>query len=140
DKTFFIGSYNGFYLRKTPLNTIFDVPPESFKAGEFSSLLGPQLQNCGPNSDQLCSDALGRPILQGAIYDPLTTRTVHGQTVRDPFPGNIIPAARFDAVAKNILPFFPKPTNPTALFQNFSSTAPVGNEINQWGTRIDHAV
>lgn len=140
NRTFFFGWYNGFFLRKTPTTFLYDVPPEAFKTGDFSALLGPQLQSCGPNSDQPCSDALGRPILQGTIYDPLTTQTVNGQTVRDPFPGNVIPADRFDSVAKNILPFFPKPTNPAALSRNLLSTAPVGNEINQWGTRIDHAV
>jgi len=132
DKTFFFGWYNGFLLRKTPRQFIYNVPSDAFKAGDLSALLGSQLRNCGPNSDRACIDALGRPIREGAIYDPLTTRTVNGQTVRDPFKGNIIPADRFDSVTTNILPLFPKPTKPDAVLENFLSTAPVGNDINQW--------
>jgi len=37
------------------------------------------------------------------IYDPLTSRTVNGVQVRDPFPGNRIPADRWDPVAAQIL-------------------------------------
>jgi hypothetical protein len=45
-------------------------------------------------------DALGRDILRGMIYDPETTRIVDGKTVRDPFPGNIIPASRISQVSE----------------------------------------
>ena len=41
---------------------------------------------------QIGVDALGRPILQGQIFNPATTRTVNGVLVRDPYPGNVIPA------------------------------------------------
>ena len=99
------------------------------KRGDMSAYLGPQIG----------IDALGRTVFQGAIYDPMTTRTVTaGQvdpatgltasadaTIRDPFPGNIIPSNRFDRVAKNILPLFPAPSLPRVL-SNFGSTdAPI---------------
>jgi hypothetical protein len=45
---------------------------------------------------------------QAAIYDPLTTRGM----LRDPFPGNQIPASRIDPVARNILAFYPQPNLP----------------------------
>jgi len=38
-----------------------------------------------------------------AIFDPSTTRQVNGVWQRDPFPGNVVPTARFDPVARNIL-------------------------------------
>ena len=49
------------------------------------------------------TDALGRPIRFGQIYDPRTTRVVDGRVVRDPFPNNQIPRAVWDAVARNTL-------------------------------------
>jgi hypothetical protein len=44
-----------------------------------------------------------------AIHDPFTTRTVDGQLVRDPFPGNRIPSNRVDPVARNIIQRYPSP-------------------------------
>src|SRR5262249_48796564 len=51
-------------------------------------------------------DSSGRLI---TIYDPLTTRTVNGQLVRDAFPGNKIPANRINPVSANILKSIPLP-------------------------------
>jgi carboxypeptidase family protein len=45
------------------------------------------------------------------IYDPATTRIVNGVVVRDPFPGNIIPANRISPVARQWLGFLPNPTS-----------------------------
>jgi hypothetical protein len=58
------------------------TPIPAFRNGDFSALLTGQ---------QIGVDALGRPIFQGQIFDPATTRTVNGVPVRDPYPGNIIP-------------------------------------------------
>lgn len=45
------------------------------------------------------------------IYDPLTSRVVNGVVVRDPFPGNKIPQARWDALATKILGNLWSPNN-----------------------------
>jgi len=37
------------------------------------------------------------------VYDPLTSRIVNGVVVRDPFPGNVIPAKRWDPLASRLL-------------------------------------
>ena len=58
------------------------TPTDAFKAGNFSSLLG----------NQIGVDVLGRPIYSGQIFNPSTTRLVNGIPVRDPYPGNVIPA------------------------------------------------
>ena len=70
--------------------------------GDFSAILTGRV---------LGTDPLGRPIIENAIYDPATERIVNGQLVRDPFPNNIIPANRFDPVAKNVQNLVPKTTN-----------------------------
>ena len=46
------------------------------------------------------------------IYDPLTSRIVNGRVVRDPFPGNVIPANRWDPVAQLMLQNLWLPNNP----------------------------
>jgi hypothetical protein len=43
------------------------------------------------------------------IYDPATLTTVGSSYTRSPFPGNIIPATRFDPVALNLLKLYPAP-------------------------------
>jgi len=59
------------------------TPTDSFKSGDFSALL---------TSTQIATDALGRAVYQGQIFNPASTRLVNGIPVRDPYPGNIIPA------------------------------------------------
>jgi hypothetical protein len=59
------------------------VPIPAFRNGDFSELLTGQ---------QIGTDVLGRPIFQGQIFNPATTRVVNGVSVRDPYSGNIIPA------------------------------------------------
>jgi hypothetical protein len=41
------------------------------------------------------------------IYDPLTGRNVNGNWVRDIFPGNVIPANRFDPTGAKIVNLYP---------------------------------
>jgi len=59
------------------------TPIDAFKQGDFSALL---------TGNQIGTDALGRPIFGGQIFNPATTRLVNGVPVRDPYPGNVIPA------------------------------------------------
>ena len=59
------------------------TPIDAFRAGDFSQLL---------TGNQIGTDVLGRPVYQGQIFNPATTRTVNGVPVRDPYPGNVIPA------------------------------------------------
>ena len=45
------------------------------------------------------------------IYDPATTRIVDGEVVRDPFPGNVIPANRISPLAQEWIRYLPQPTS-----------------------------
>ena len=97
DKTFFM--YNWEQIRsEVPFPQVYTVPTALERAGNFSQT----------------RTADGRPI---TIFDPTTTRSVGGQFVRDPFPGNIIPANRIDPVALAILQRVPLP-NAAALVNN----------------------
>ena len=97
DKTFFM--YNWEQIRsEVPFPQVYTVPTALERAGNFSQT----------------RTADGRPI---TIFDPTTTRSVGGQFVRDPFPGNVIPANRIDPVALAILQRVPLP-NAAALVNN----------------------
>ena len=78
------------------------TPIDDFKAGNFGALL---------RGNQIGTDALGRPIFQGQIFDPQTTRMVNNIAVRDPFPNNVIPAGHplRSAVASRIVPLMVGP-------------------------------
>ena len=100
------------------------VPTEKMRNGDFSELL-----------------ALGS---QYQIYDPATTRphpTQAGRFIRDPFPGNIIPQNRLDAVAKNIMSFYPLPNQAGTAdgANNYSNPTAVAFETYYTVTsRVDH--
>jgi hypothetical protein len=84
DKTFFWLSFDG-YKTKTTDDAVVRAPNEAELDGDFS----------------------GSGV---TIFDPLTTRpdpNNPGQFIRDPFPGNIIPANRINPVAQGIRPYWP---------------------------------
>ena len=139
-KTFFFGGYEGLRLGAvSSLNTT--VPTPGMVSGNLSAFLGAQL----PGTDALC-----RPIYAGQIYNPFSTRSVvstcstanntAGQTVqiRDPVPGNNIAglAGLEDPAAKNMVTYFPAPTN-TNLSSNFFANASVPTTSNEMNVRID---
>jgi hypothetical protein len=110
------------------------------KTGDLSALLGAQTG----------TDALGRPILAGQIYNPFSTRLLSaGQVdpvtglvatasgyIRDPFQGNIISSTMFDPVAKNLIPFWPQPTS-SGLVNNFTATGTTPAGEDAYTVRID---
>jgi hypothetical protein len=91
DKTFFWFSTDDYKQRSTR-NNVLTLPTALERIGDFS-----QTRN-----------AAGQLV---TIYDPLTTRTVNGVIVRDPFPGNVIPADRLNPVARAMLAPFPLPSS-----------------------------
>src|SRR5438067_584836 len=87
NKTFFFFNFEGH--RDHNAGQLSGTSPlPAFRTGDFSALLGSQAMTCGPQSNQPCVDGLGRPILQGQIYDPYSTRLIGGINTRDPIPGN----------------------------------------------------
>ncbi len=147
EKTFFFGLIEHLQ-QSTPATFNGNVPTTAFRGGDFSALLGAQLLN---SSGTPVVDALGRPVLAGAIYDPfsgrqLTAGAVDPATgivarssgyVRDPFAGNIVPASRFDPVGAAIASYFPQPTT-SGLSNNFSASASAPASSTEYLFRIDH--
>lgn len=109
---------------QVPSPNIVTVPTAKMRNGDFSDLLalGPQYQ----------------------IYNPFTIRphpTQAGRFLRDPFPGNIIPASLIDPAAKQIMEFFPLPnqTGTADGQQNFQNPTAVAFETYYTATgRVDH--
>jgi hypothetical protein len=117
DKTFFFFSYEeNRQANYNPSTTYNNSPTAQMKKGDFSQLLNPAFTQNASSGKVVGTDALGRPVIFGQIYDPLTIRQApNGDYVRDPFLGNIIPTNRFSAVTNKILnPAYalPDPTFP----------------------------
>jgi hypothetical protein len=102
NRTFFFTNYEKTHYNDLVINGLTQVIPNEYRAGDFSGLLNPAWTGNAQSGTQVGTDALGRPILLGQIYDPATTRIVNGREVRDPFPGNIIPQDRINSVTKSI--------------------------------------
>jgi len=119
------------------------LPAAPFLKGDFSSLLNPAYTGNPLSGTQVGTDALGRPVIFGQIYDPATTRyisTASGPVeVRDPFPGNIIPSDRWSKVATNYINLLPNPTF-DRLFNNMPILASGQPHFhkNIWTTKEDY--
>ena len=103
NKTFFFFDYERDLVNDLVYSGFTTLAPNEYRTGDFANMFSPTWTGQSQAGQQIGTDALGRPVIFGAIYDPKSTRTVNGQVVRDPFPGNTIPTSRIDPVATNIL-------------------------------------
>jgi hypothetical protein len=103
NKTFFFTNFESTRQRDFTSTSLGNLPTVAFKKGDFSKLFDPVFTGRSVAGTSVGTDALGRPVVAGQIYDPATTRIENGAVVRDPFPGNIIPQARWSPVSKKIL-------------------------------------
>jgi Carboxypeptidase regulatory-like domain len=93
-----------------------------------------------PTQAELSGNFAGLP----TIYDPATTTvTPGGGITRTAFPGNVIPASRFDPVAKAIQAYFPAPNTPGTISNgqvqnNYVYTAPNINPFTKFFGRLDY--
>jgi len=116
DKTFFFFAYSGFQLRGgVPVGVFTTLPSNLQRGGNFSDYPFP-------------------------IYDPATTAADgQGAFQRAPFPGNLIPSARFSGVAQRTLPLIPQADLPN-FFNNYRSRQNQPSTDNNWSTKIDHQI
>jgi Carboxypeptidase regulatory-like domain len=70
------------------------------------------------------------------IYNPYSTTTTGGTTVRNPFPGNQIPASLLDPAAGRLIQLLPAPTSSKAA-NNYVFNAPSVQQTDQFDVRID---
>ncbi len=107
NKTFFFTNMEKNRVRDFVSTNFTTLPIPDFKKGDFSKLFDPAFTGNAKSGTVIGTDALGRPVVFGQIYDPSTTRLVNGVVVRDPFQGNIIPQSFWDPVSKKILELAP---------------------------------
>jgi Carboxypeptidase regulatory-like domain/TonB dependent receptor len=148
DKTFIFGDLE--FLRQTaPTTFTTTLPTAAMRTGDFSALLG----------SQIGTDALGRPILAGQIYNPLSTRLLTNAGVdpvsglrvacpgaaatcyyRDPIAGNVIPSGTINSVSKNFLQYWPSPTTNSLINNYIYSAGTISNWPWEFSVRGDHNI
>jgi hypothetical protein len=124
NRTFVFGSWESI-RQSDPTTHLTTVPTTAQRQGDFSSTY----------------DGLDRFL---PIYDPFSQRSnpnVSGGFLRDPFPGNRIPAARMDPVAVKLLEQFAPPNMPgvgRSGVDNFFWGDSSPDNYDSFVTRFDH--
>ena len=134
NRTFFFAAYEGFVNRQASNALTQSVPTPEMYDGDFSNWV----------------DSNGRLL---TVYDPATTRPNPNGTgfIRDPFPGNRIPASRFSAVAKQYLALAKGVAVPNRsglvpgtigyVLNNYLSPGGTTRETtNKYSVKIDHSL
>lgn len=121
-RMFFMTSFEGLRERRAAQTTT-TVPTLAQRQGDFSQTLA--------QNGQLIR-----------IFDPFTTRPNPSGSgfVRDPLPGNVIPADRMDPVALQVLRYFPLPNqagDPVTGARNYFKTGTAQLNVNNFDVRVD---
>ena len=103
DRSFFFATFEQTHAEEQTSTAFRSLPTREFQNGDFSRLFDAGYTGDARSGTVVGTDALGRPIRFGQIYDPRTTRVVDGRVTRDPFPNNQVPRAVWDPVARNTL-------------------------------------
>lgn len=134
-KTFWFADYEGSLI-KSARTWVTSVPTLAQRASGFTNfgdLISLQSGTVG-------ADALGRTFPRGTIFDPATTRETapgSGVYVRDPFPGNQIPAGRLNADAVRLFNLYPEPNAP-GLQNNYVVNRNNTDDTHSFDVRVDH--
>lgn len=148
-KTFWFFNLDGLDYHSTVNTGLVNILPDTLtRQGDFSEYLN--------TNSVVGKDALGRPMYQGEIFNPATTRLVGNVPVRDgygfatgtglPIPGlaNIIPAndPLRSSLAAAVIPNIPglDASEPVGRPNGFGGTSDDNNKINvrTWLLRFDH--
>ena len=141
NRTFLFGDYQGSRLRASNpfLST---VPTAAERGGDFSDrLTGQTFSPCSTSSPADTFDT-------GTIFDPYSTnpnyQCADGSVVsfRNPISYlgqvNVIPPGMMDTVGRNIANFYPLPTSPTDLTDNYLANQNQVNDQDSFDVRVDH--
>lgn len=121
NKTFFFFGYEGQRQVIGSVTTL-TVPTLLQRQGDFSQTF----------------NAAGAVI---PIYDPNSTQTVAGKSVRSQFPGNVIPSNLLDPVAVKVLKYYPLPNRtPDSITgnNNFRANSVTGTNGDFYIAKVDH--
>ncbi|UWZ85843.1 TonB-dependent receptor [Occallatibacter riparius] len=130
DKSFFFFNWEQLkYTTSSPVTST--VPTAAERTGDFSDRLTTTAVGSNP-----CD---GTQIYVGEIFDPTTTKTVNGTRCRTAFAGNKIPSGMISSVAKNLLAYYPAPTN-SAIFSNYTQVSSIPITNTAYEIRIDQNI
>jgi len=102
-RSFFFATFEKTHAKEQTSTTFRTLPTREFTNGDFSRLFDPAYTGDARSGTVVGTDAVGRSVRFGQVYDPRSTRVVNGRVVRDPFPNNQVPRALWDAVARNTI-------------------------------------
>lgn len=120
DRLFFMTNYEALRDRRGSFR-VSDVPAPAMREGNFAGV----------------TNATG--VVQ-TVFDPRTRVRQGNTTVAQPFPGNIIPAARFNGKAVKLLDLYPVPNVPsTGLARNYQVQRVRQQDADQFTGRVDFA-
>lgn len=124
NKTFFFGDYEGTRQSNATTSTA-TMPTAQERAGDFSNT-------------RLPNGALS------IIYNPFDTyKLANGETRRNPFPGNMVPASLQNPIARKALSYYPAATSAGNAFtqtNNFFNQGVNASSANQMDFKIDHTL
>jgi carboxypeptidase family protein len=134
NKTFFFFNYEGHRDHNAGQYS-GTLPTTAFRTGDFSALLGAQIG----------TDALGRPIYTGQLYDPFSTRPLGAGFIRDPIPGNNLATyvspythgSLINSIGQTLINYYPSSLT-NALSNNWSASGLQADYSNEYSVRIDH--
>ena len=135
NKTFFFINYEGHRDHNADESGVGTVPTAAFRMGDYSKLLGAQIG----------TDALGRPIYTGQLYDPFSTRPLGGGYIRDPIPGNNLATyvspykggSLINSIGQTLVNYYPQPIN-SALSDNWTASGLAADYSDEYSIRLDH--
>jgi hypothetical protein len=132
DKTFFFATVDFFRFSHVATGQVATVPTPQMLTGDFSQVLG----------SQIGTDALGRPVYAGEIYDPTTTRTLsNGTVIRDPYMCNgvlnTICSTQLSMISQYFANAFPAPTQAGIQNNWIGSQVPSPLSIDKFSFKID---
>ena len=113
-RMFFFSAYDGYRDRRQTEQRLVSVPTLAQRRGDFSAL----------------------PV---TIYDPRTTRPNPAGTgsIRDPFPGNVIPQERLSPISRYFQSFLPDPTNGDLQNNYLGGNLPIGFDNDNVTVKVD---
>jgi hypothetical protein len=133
NKMFWFADFEGTRIRQA-IPTTASVPTAAQRASGFTDFSDLMRLQSGSRTD-----LLGRTFPLGTVFDPSTTRAVGNGWVREPFPGNVIPAGRLNPNAVKLLELYPAPTN-AGLFNNYFANRNNTDDTNSFDVRVDYNI
>ncbi len=146
EKTFFFADYQG--TRQLTGKVVTSTVPtlDERNNGDFSKLLGLPLYVDPTNNNAVTTNATNS---EGDPNNPIMTADTNGDTIQVrqnmifrpydhlAYAGNVIPVNTFDAIAANLLSYYPLPTT-SAQANNFRRIANEPDNQDQFDIRLDH--